>query len=122
MADEDLTHDVEQGLQNAKTTLQYLQARILAGEEVDEKELTALARTVATYIEEVRSRLQNAVESQIGPIPQERVREAMKERLTPEQYAEWLEHEEERNAFREEVKREKSLREQLSDREGEDGE
>lgn len=110
MADENLADDLTSNLSAAKSTLEFLQARIMAGEEVDEKELTMLARMIATQIEEVRSRLEEAV----GGRDPEELREAMKQRLSPEEYAEWLAGERERLEFREEFQRERTLRQQLA--------
>jgi hypothetical protein len=94
-----------------------LKRRLEAGEDIDEKELVALARKLATQIETARAMLEEAV----GPIDPEVMRAEMKSRLSPEEFAEWEATEAERRAFREEVKKERSVADQLGDDEGANG-
>ncbi len=111
MADDDIAKEVEGGLDDALRTMEQLQSRLEAGEEIDEKELTVLARMVATQMETVRAQLEAA----LGPIDPEQMNEHMKGQLEPHEFEEWLEGEQERLKFREELEREQALREQLGE-------
>jgi hypothetical protein len=94
-----------------------LKNRLESGEQIDEKELVALSRRLATQIELARTLL----EEMVGPIDPEIMRAEMKERLSPEEYQEWVQTEADRRAFREELKRERSLSEQLGKETDKDG-
>ncbi|MDR3690667.1 MAG: hypothetical protein P4L46_14915 [Fimbriimonas sp.] len=104
--------EIQELLAGALQQAEKLQARIEAGEEIDEKELTALSRVIATQIEEVRSRLEAA----LGPIDGEALRERLQTNLTPEEFAEWEAGEAERRKFRDEFALEQPIRRQLEDR------
>ena len=81
------------------------------------KELVMLARQLATQIELARSMLEEAV----GPVSREAMREEMKNRLSPEEFENWSATEEQRLAFREEVKRERDLAKELGENGNQDG-
>jgi hypothetical protein len=86
-----------------------LKARLEAGEEIDEKELIALARQMATQIEMARAML----ESMVGPIDPQQMHAKMEADLSPQEYQNWVATEKDRAAFREEVKRERTVADQL---------
>lgn len=110
MADEGSLPEVDPGLSEVRSTLESLQQRMLAGEEIDEKELVAIARAVATRLEIIRSQLEEAV----GGISPERLREEMERSLPREEYEAWLAGEQERESFRKSVAEERALREGLA--------
>jgi hypothetical protein len=109
MAENELSKELESGLDDALKAMEEIQRRIEGGEEIDEKELLMLSRLVATRIEHVRM----ALEAAVGPIDPEVIKRQMKERLSPEEYQEWLITEEQRKTFREQVRQEKDIRNQL---------
>jgi hypothetical protein len=107
----ELPEDLESGLEKALRTMEKVQARLESGEEIDEKELTALSRQIATQIESVRARLEESV----GPMDQDRVREEMRKQLAPEEFEEWLAEETQRRSLREQMQREQTIAVQLGD-------
>jgi hypothetical protein len=111
MADEDLTQELGGGLEKAMLAMQEIQRRLDTDGELDEKELTMLSRMVASQIEEVRAKLEEA----IGPMDADYLRKAMEQELSPTEYQEWLQREEDRREFRDEFAREAKLRAQLED-------
>ncbi len=96
-------------LQEAISQAESLQARIHAGESIDEKELEVLARVLATQMEEVRNRLEQVV----GPVDPEELRLQMQKSLSDEEYTQWLQGEAERTRFRQEFAAESPLRNQF---------
>ena len=111
MPEEPLADTMGKLLQDAIVQAEALQARMEAGEEIDEEEITMLARLLATQMEEARSML----ESVCGPVDPEELKANLKATLSPEEYQEWLEGEEERLKFRAEYAAEKPIREQLQE-------
>lgn len=74
-------------LQKATRDTEALQARLQAGEEVSEEEMTAIARSVALAIEEANQKLHEM----LGPMDSALLREKMVENMTPEEFEEWSE-------------------------------
>jgi hypothetical protein len=109
MADEELERELTEGMGEVMQTAKDLEQRLQSGEEIDEKELKVLARMLAVQMEHVRSRLEEAM----GPIDPEELRAQMEAQLSPEEFAEWSAHEEERKEFRDEFQREQAIRNQL---------
>jgi multidrug efflux pump subunit AcrA (membrane-fusion protein) len=111
MPEESTRAEMSDLLQGALAQAEALQARIESGEEIEEKELTALARMLATQMEEVRGKLESA----FGPIDPDVLRARMKIDLSPEEFEEWEAGEQERVHFRNEFAKEQPIRSQLGD-------
>jgi hypothetical protein len=109
VAEEEVLRPAEDELHQVRQTLEYLQARMMSKDPVDEKELTMLSRMVATQMEMLRSRLEEA----LGPVPREEMLEELKSELSEEDFEEFLASEPDRLAFQEEIRQEARLREQL---------
>jgi len=111
MADKPIDPNLEGVLQDALAGAEALKSRIEAGEDIDEKELTTIARLIATQMEEARAML----ESLVGPVDHEALKANLKAKLSPIEYAEWLASEEDRLKFRSELALEQSIRTQLEE-------
>ena len=96
MADRELPQEVKGGLDEAMKTMEQLQGRLEAGQEIDEKELTDLSRSIAIQIEKVRSALEDVV-STLDP---DLLREEMRKQLSPEDFEDWLANEQARKLKR----------------------
>jgi hypothetical protein len=117
MPDDNLADEVGSIIHKTNLDAEALKARLDSGEEIDEKELIMLARQLATQIETARAMLEEAV----GPIDRDVMRAEMQKRLSPEEFAEWSATEEQRLAFRDEVKRDREVAQQIDKEPGEDG-
>jgi hypothetical protein len=103
----DATHELIKGLLSKATqNAEALQARLEAGEDVSDEEMTRIAKAVAEAIEEANAKLR----AMVGPIDTALMREKIVENMTPEEFAEWIED----NAALQEYRSEKA-------REGQDG-
>jgi len=78
---------IKELLEQANQSTAALQARLEAGEEVSEEEMTVIARGVAEAIEEANATLREM----LGPMDSALLREKMVERMTPEEFEEWSE-------------------------------
>jgi len=78
---------IKELLEKANRDTSDLQARLEAGEDVSEEEMTQIARGVAEAIEQANATLREM----IGPIDTALLREKMVERMSPEEFAEWSE-------------------------------
>lgn len=101
--------EVTQRLDAALERLEQLSALVDSGEPVPEKELAIEARTVAEEMEEVRL----ALEQLVGPMDREELKARLREHLTAEEYAEWLETEPHMLEFRKQYAEERPLREAI---------
>lgn len=72
-------------LKKATKDAEGLQARLDAGEDVTEEEMTSIARAVAEAIEDANEKLR----SMLGPIDSALLREKIVENMTPEEYEQW---------------------------------
>jgi phytoene/squalene synthetase len=90
--------NLEGVLQEALSRAELLKKRIEAGEDIDETEIQAIARLIATQMEEARSMLEKVV----GPVDHEQLKANLKAKLSPREYEEWLAAEEERRKFQSE--------------------
>ncbi len=64
-----------------------MSARLEAGEDVSEEEMTTIARLVAEAVEEANAKLREMV----GPLDSALLREKMVEKLSPEEFEQWSE-------------------------------
>jgi hypothetical protein len=81
------TDAVKDLLVKATRDAEALQARLEAGEDVPEEEMTAIAKAVAEAIEEANAKLREM----IGPMDSALLREKIVENMTPEEFEQWTE-------------------------------
>ena len=74
-------------LAKATQDTERLQARLEAGEDVPEEEMTAIARGVAEAIEEANAKLREM----LGPIDSALLREKIVENMDDEEFEQWTE-------------------------------
>ena len=85
--DRSITDQIGQLLQKATDATEALQARLDAGEDISDEEMTAVARAVAEAIEEANEKLKELV----GPVDSALFREQLVEGMTPAEYEQWSE-------------------------------
>ena len=78
-------NEIQAILQKATHDAEALQARMEAGENVTEEEMTAVAKAVAEAIEEANAKLR----AMIGPMDTALLREKIVENMTPEEFEQW---------------------------------
>ena len=84
----DAAHElIKDLLSKATQDAETLHARLEAGEDVSDEEMSQIARSVAEAIEEANGKLREI----IGPIDTALMREKIVENMTPEEFEQWSE-------------------------------